>query len=131
MIVVVGRRLGTEIFPSVDAGQFQLRLRAPAGTRVESTEQIALASARAHQARGRADNVEITLGFVGVQRAELPVNLIYLWNGGPEEAVLQVQLKPGAGIAIEEFKERLRQAFAAGAARTCGSPSSRATSSAG
>src|SRR5262245_65836722 len=31
-------RLATEIFPTVDAGQFQLRMRAPTGTRVERTE---------------------------------------------------------------------------------------------
>ena len=42
VIVLIGRRLGTDIFPSVDTGQFQLRLRAPTGTRVERTELIAL-----------------------------------------------------------------------------------------
>src|SRR5262249_11116545 len=35
VIAVVGTRLGVEIFPKVDAGQFQLRLRAPSGTRIE------------------------------------------------------------------------------------------------
>src|SRR5262249_7742885 len=33
---------GTEIFPSVDAGQFQLRLRAPTGTRIQRTEELTL-----------------------------------------------------------------------------------------
>src|SRR3954471_1482608 len=42
IIFVVGSSLGTEIFPAVDTGQFQLHLRAPAGTRIERTEQIAL-----------------------------------------------------------------------------------------
>src|SRR5262249_2780041 len=32
---------GTEIFPAVDAGQFQLRLRAPDGTTLEDTEALA------------------------------------------------------------------------------------------
>ena len=36
----LGRLLGTEIFPQVDAGQFQFRLRAPDGTRIEQTEEI-------------------------------------------------------------------------------------------
>src|SRR5258705_3398592 len=35
-------RLASEIFPTVDAGQFQLRLRAPTGTRIERTEVVAL-----------------------------------------------------------------------------------------
>ena len=33
-------QLGMEIFPNVDSGQFQLRLRAATGTRIESTEEI-------------------------------------------------------------------------------------------
>src|SRR5207253_6226660 len=33
-------RLGQDFFPSVDAGQFRLHVRAPAGTRVEETERI-------------------------------------------------------------------------------------------
>src|SRR5205823_4775234 len=37
-----------------------------------------------------------------------PINAIYQWTGGPEEAVLRVALKPGTGVAIEPLKERLR-----------------------
>jgi multidrug efflux pump subunit AcrB len=33
-------RVGQDFFPSVDAGQFRLHVRAPAGTRVEETERI-------------------------------------------------------------------------------------------
>src|SRR5207302_773845 len=33
-------RLGQDFFPSVDAGQFRLHVRAPAGTRIEETERI-------------------------------------------------------------------------------------------
>jgi multidrug efflux pump subunit AcrB len=40
------------------------------------------------------------------------VNLIHLWNGGPEEGWLAVQLKSGSGIKVEPFKERLREVFA-------------------
>ena len=39
--------------------------------------------------------------------------MIYLWNGGPEEGVVQVQLKKNAPIRIEALKERLRRKFAA------------------
>jgi multidrug efflux pump subunit AcrB len=33
-------RLGEDFFPSVDAGQFRLHVRAPSGTRIEQTERI-------------------------------------------------------------------------------------------
>src|ERR1700758_4192216 len=108
IILLVGRGLGTEIFPLVDTGQFQLHLRAPAGTRIERTEQIALQTLDAIKREVGPDNVEISLGFVGTQPPNYPINTIYLWSSGPEEAVLQVQLKPGAGIGIEDLKERLR-----------------------
>lgn len=108
----VGGRLGTEIFPTVDAGQFQVRLRAPAGTRIERTEFLATNALATIKAEVGATNIEITLGFVGVQPPSFPINTIYLWTGGPEEAVLQVQLKPGSGVRIEALKERLRRKFA-------------------
>src|SRR3989441_8430825 len=58
------------------------------------------------------NNVDITLGFIGVHPSSYPINLIYLWNGGSEEGVLQVQLKKGTGIRIEDLKERLRDRLA-------------------
>ncbi|MGY3610715.1 MULTISPECIES: efflux RND transporter permease subunit [unclassified Bradyrhizobium] len=109
IILVVGSSLGTEIFPTVDTGQMQLHLRAPAGTRIERTEQIALRTLDIIKREVGPDNVDISLGFVGTQPPNYPINTVYLWSSGSEEAVLQVQLKRGAGIRIEDLKERLRK----------------------
>jgi multidrug efflux pump subunit AcrB len=35
--------------------------------------------------------------------------LIHLWTSGPHEAVLRVALRKGSGLALEPFKERLRE----------------------
>src|SRR5437667_1652946 len=113
LIVFIGRQLGTEIFPKVDAGQLQVRLRAPTGTHVDGTEAIALQALDIIKNEVGTNHVEITLGFIGVHPSSYPINLIYLWNGGSEEGVVQVQLKPGTPIRIEELKERLRKDFAA------------------
>jgi multidrug efflux pump subunit AcrB len=107
IIFLVGSSLGTEIFPTVDTGQLQLHLRAPAGTRIERTEQIALQTLDVIKREVGPDNVDISLGFVGTQPPNYPINTIYLWSSGSEEAVLQMQLK--RGIGIEELKERLRR----------------------
>jgi len=101
-------KLGTEIFPSVDSGQFQIRLRAPTGTRIERTELIALRALDVIKREVGPEHVEISTGFIGVQPASYPVNTIYLWTSGPHEAVLTVALKPGATLRGEELKERLR-----------------------
>jgi multidrug efflux pump subunit AcrB len=108
-IFLIGRNLGTDIFPNVDTGQFQLRLRAPTGTRVERTEVIALKALDAIKAEAGSDNVAITLGFVGAQPPSYPINTIHLWTSGPHEAVLLVALRKGAGIRLSELKERLRK----------------------
>lgn len=106
---IMGRQLGTDIFPDVDTGMFQLRLRAPTGTRVERTEQIAIKALNAIEQEAGAGKVDITLGFVGTQPASYPVNTIHLWTNGPHEAVLTVAMKRGSRVRISELKERLRK----------------------
>jgi multidrug efflux pump subunit AcrB len=109
VILLVGRTLGRELFPIVDAGQFQLRLKAPAGTRIEATEKLAN---RALEIIGREvggpEHVAISIGWVGVQNSAYPINTIYLWSSGPGEAVLQVQLKPSAPVRTADLTEKLR-----------------------
>jgi multidrug efflux pump subunit AcrB len=112
VIGLLGRGLGTDIFPKVDTGQLQVRLRAPTGTRVDDTEKVALRALDIIKGEVGADNIAITLAFLGVHGSNYPINLIYLWNGGSEEGVLQVQLKPRSGVAIEPLKARLRKVFA-------------------
>lgn len=101
--------LGTDMFPAVDTGQFQLRLRAPTGTRVERTEEIALKAIKAIEAEAGPDAIETSLAFVGNPTSNYPVNSIYLWSSGPHEALLTVALRPNSGIQLEQFRERLRQ----------------------
>ena len=112
VIWFVGRRLGTEIFPTVEAGQMALRIRTPTGTRVELTEQVALKALDLIKHEVGADKIALTMGLVGVHAPNYPVNLIHLWNGGPEEAWLAVQLKPDTRVNVSALKEKLRSVFA-------------------
>jgi multidrug efflux pump subunit AcrB len=112
VILVVVPRLGTEIFPKVDAGQLQLRLRAPTGTRLDVTEADVLRTLDIIKQEAGADNVALTLGFVGVHASAYPINFIYLWSSGPQEAVLQVQFKDSASIDVPRLREKLRADFA-------------------
>lgn len=108
VIWLVGGAVGREIFPRVDSGQFQLRLRAPTGTRIERTEEIAQAALEIIQDKVGRHNVDSTLGYVGVVPSSYPINGVYQWMSGPEEAVLRVALKHGCGIPTEELQEQLR-----------------------
>jgi multidrug efflux pump subunit AcrB len=109
VILLLGPLMGREIFPRVNAGQFQLRFRAPTGTRVGATELMALRVLDEIQNAAGADKVAVTLGYVGTQPPAYPINTIFLWTSGPQEAVLRVALKPDAGISIANLEEQLRQ----------------------
>ncbi len=112
LVWILYPRLGTEIFPAVDFGQFALRIKAPTGTRVEETELITLRTLRAIEAEVGRENIDISTAFIGTQPSSFPVNLIHLWTGGPQEALMQVALKPSAKYRGEELREKLRERFA-------------------
>jgi multidrug efflux pump subunit AcrB len=109
IVLGVGSRLGVEIFPTVDAGEFRLRMRAPDGTHIDKTEQLALQSLDVVQELLGPENVDLTLGYVGTIPASFPINAVYQWSRGPEEAILRVALKPHSGISTEAMKETLRE----------------------
>jgi len=105
---LVGRGLGLEIFPRVDAGRFQLRVKAPAGLRVEKTEQIVRDVLAMIREEVGEDAVEVSVGYVGLIPSSYPINAIYQWTGGPEEALLRVAMKEQAHVDVEALKRRLR-----------------------
>jgi multidrug efflux pump subunit AcrB len=111
-IVFIGRGLGLEIFPRVDAGRFQLRIKAPSGLRVEKTEQIVQNVLKAIREEAGEDAIEISVGYVGLIPSSYPINAIFQWTGGPEEAMLRVAMKEDAHVDIEALKNRLRERFA-------------------
>jgi multidrug efflux pump subunit AcrB len=111
-VPLVGSWLGREIFPVVDAGQFRLRLRAPDGSHINFSEQIAKDALALIADEVGPDNVELTLGYVGAIHSSYPINGVYQWSRGPEEAILLVDINDEIGLSIEELKERLRDKFA-------------------
>ena len=113
VVASVGPRLGMEIFPKVNAGEFQLRVRAPDGTRIEITaelvrEVLRLIRAQTEEQTG-ADQVAISVGYCGLHPTSYTINNMYLWMRGPEEAVLRVAFKQDSGVELAEFQETLRE----------------------
>jgi multidrug efflux pump subunit AcrB len=111
VVVGVGLTLGREIFPPSGVNAFQLRFRAPAGTKFESTEQLAREVLDVIHGVAGPGKIEITLGYVGVQPSSYPINTIFLWTGGSHEGVLQVALQPDTGMTLEALQETLRGEF--------------------
>ncbi len=109
VLVLVASRLSREIFPSSVAKQFRLRFDAPDGTRVAQTEEMARQVLDTIDREAGPGNVALTLGYVGTQGSSYPINTVFLWTSGPQEAVINVALRPDAPITIRDLEEKLRR----------------------
>ncbi|GAA4442615.1 efflux RND transporter permease subunit [Ravibacter arvi] len=103
------RHIGKDVLPKVNGRQFQVRLRAAEGTRIERTEQKTLGLIQVVKDLVGAENVSVTSAYVGQHPGQFSVSPIYLWMSGPQEAVLQVALKEGFHADLDELKEQIRQ----------------------
>ncbi len=110
LLYVLLPRLGTEIFPDTDPTLMRIRLRAAPGTRVEETERVVMRALDIIGKDAGPENISITSDFVGIQPPSYPVNLIHLFTSGPQEAIIQISLKPNAP-RDEPLRERLRASF--------------------
>jgi multidrug efflux pump subunit AcrB len=108
LVAILGPLLGRELFPASGSSQFQLRFHAPVGTRVPETERLVLSVLDQVQETAGHGNVENTLGYVGTQGSSYPINTIFLWTSGSQDALMNIGLKPVAGIDAEKFKQKLR-----------------------
>lgn len=100
--------IGRDVLPKVEGGQFQVRLRAPDGTRLEKTEKIMLQAIDVLNGLVGKENVEITSAMVGMHGTQFSTSPIYLFMAGPQEGVLQVSLKHDYDVEIDQLKDRFR-----------------------
>ncbi|MEO8137199.1 MAG: efflux RND transporter permease subunit, partial [Betaproteobacteria bacterium] len=99
--------LGRDFFPSVDAGQIKLHFRAPTGTRIEETAQIADRVEGAIREMIPSDQLETILDNLGVPNSG--INLSYSNAGtiGTLDGEIQMSLKEGHR-PTDEFVTLLR-----------------------
>jgi len=101
--------IGRDVLPKVNAGQFQVRLRAPDGTRIERTEADVIKTLHLLEKMVGKKNIAITSAFVGQHPGQYSISPIYLFMAGPQEAVLQVNLSENYKVNLDDLKEKFRQ----------------------
>ncbi len=99
--------LGRDFFPSVDAGQIRLHLRAPTGTRIEETARLADAVEAVIRETIPREQLETVLDNLGVPNSG--INLSYSNAGtiGTLDGEILLSLHPGHA-PTEVFVSRLR-----------------------
>lgn len=106
--------LGSNFFPSVDAGQIKLHVRAPTGTRVEETarltDEIDTVIRRVIPSRELAsivDNIGLPVSGINLSYNNSP-------TVGPEDADILISLKPNhhaSNAYVHALRRDLNQAF--------------------
>jgi multidrug efflux pump subunit AcrB len=106
--------LGRDFFPSVDAGQVRLHLRAPSGTRIEQTAILCDSIEDEIRRAIPASELDSLIDNIGVPYSG--INLSYSTSApvGPSDADIMISLRPGhrstAGY-VRDLRTRLRNRF--------------------
>ena len=109
IVALLINRVGTDVMPTSNSGDFQLRIQAPAGDRLEKTEALynnVIADIEEILPEGA---VSITSGFVGAQSPNNPINPIFLFTSSSDQAVLEVSVNQDIySGSMDDIREKLR-----------------------
>ncbi len=100
--------IGKDMLPISNAGQIQLRVREPVGTRLEITESavkdiLAIIDSIVDR------HIEISSAFIGPVSPNYGHSALYVFNSGSHEAVIQVQMSEKYKTNIDELKDKIRE----------------------
>lgn len=109
VVVLLLNVVGTDVMPVSNSGDFQLRIQAPQGSRIEKTEQLIRNITDDIKSQLPEDGLNITSAFIGMHPAGSPINPIFLFSSASHEAVLQVSVNQDVyDGSMEKLKERIR-----------------------
>ncbi len=110
---VLWPQLGSELFPEVDAGTFEVRIKTVPGTKLEETEKLVASIEDTIKEVVSDERIETLISNIG-----LPVgkgagfSTVLSSNSGPDTAYIIVNLKQaGRSIATRDYIDQLRNRF--------------------
>jgi multidrug efflux pump subunit AcrB len=100
--------VGRDFFPTVDTGQFRLHVRAPAGTRIEETEQVFADVEAAIRRMIPKEEIQLVIDNIGQPQ---PINLGFTDSVtiGPADGEILVSLNPERHQPTERWMKLLRE----------------------
>lgn len=109
ILASLGPQLRREFFPEVDAGAFEMLVRAPTGTRIERTEQELEKVENFIRDTIPEHDLEMIVAQIGVAP---DISSAYTPNAGPMDAVVKVQLKEHRSKSSQQYVSLLRHGLA-------------------
>lgn len=105
-LLTLGPRLRREFFPEVDAGAFEISVRAASGTRIERTEEKIAQVERVLKRIIAKHDLQLLISEIGVNA---DWSAAYTPNSGPMDAVIRVQLTEHRAQSAQEYVHLIRQ----------------------
>ena len=99
-------RIGTELFPETDAGTFTINFRAPAGTRIELTTDMARQIEAIVRKVIPPSDLDMVVSNIGIAPS---ISAIYSPNAAQDSGFIQVALKSGHSHATTYYVSKLRR----------------------
>lgn len=105
--------VGMDVMPVSNSGDFQIRIQAPQGSRLEKTEMLVNGITDHIKKQVPENGISITSAFVGMHPPGSPINSIFLFTSASHEAVLQVSVNQDVySGSMEDLKEKIRKTVA-------------------
>ncbi len=113
-IVLLWPWLGSNFFPTVDAGEIKLHFSAPTGTRVEETARLAGEIERLIKRVIPTDELGSIIENIGLPVSGINLSYSNSATNGPQDADLLISLKPGHRATdnyIRQLRKQLNNEF--------------------
>ncbi len=108
-IILLAPQLRREFFPEVDAGAFELAVRAPTGTRIEVTEERVADVEKFIRETIHGHDLDLLVSEIGVTP---DWSAAYTPNAGPMDGVIKVQLVEHRRHSAQEYVAMIRAGLA-------------------
>ncbi len=99
-------RLGTQLFPTTDAGKFTINITTPPGTRIELTTRMARRIGRVVRQVVPPEDLKLVVSNLGLAPS---ISAIYSTNSGEDTGQIFVSLKKGHKRSVFYYMDRLAE----------------------
>ncbi len=103
--VLIYPLLGTQLFPTTDAGKFIIHMRSPAGTRIELTQKYAAEIGREIRKVIPPDELDTVVANLGLAPS---ISAIYSSNSGEDTGEIMVALRGNHKVSTFHYMDELK-----------------------
>ncbi len=105
--------IGKDLLPKSNAGELEIRIKEPEGTRLEKTERTVKGILNIIDSTVNG-HVAISSAYVGLVPSSYGTSNLYIFNSGTNEALMELELDRGYKVNLDKLKDRLRENIYAG-----------------